>query len=173
MTKYMIFGQLGHVLNITSKTVVRKLHPREHTVLYLYPTDSTHVMVINTIDGRTRRIRAVDFRPYHKEMDPTHNVQVLFKAFIPKPTPTEITATSPAPTHHGQAKNYPHANLWAIAHNSELEYLDKSNFVTWTPSRQIPSNTKPIPLTMGYRYKRNAHGKLLRRRHDAQQEETK
>lgn len=64
VTKYMIFGQLGHVPHITNKTQVRKLYPRALTVRYLYATDPTHVMYINTAGGRTPRIRAVDFRAY-------------------------------------------------------------------------------------------------------------
>ena len=149
ITKYMIFGQLGHVPHITGKTLVRKLHPRALTVRYLIPTDPKHVMVINMGDGKMRRVRSVDFRPYHKEMDPNHNVKVLFKAFTPKPTPTEITATSPAPMHHGQAKNYPDAKPWALAHNSELDNLEKNKVITWIPSQKLPPGTKPIPLSMG------------------------
>ena len=58
----MIFGQLGHVPHITSKTLVRKLHERALTVRFLYATDPQHVMVIKTHDGKTRRIRTDDFK---------------------------------------------------------------------------------------------------------------
>ena len=65
---------------------------------------------------------------------------------------------------HGQARNYPDAHLWKKAHDKELDNLDNNKVVIWLPPKQIPNQTKPIPLTIGYRYKRNDPGEITERK---------
>ena len=52
--------------------------------------------------------------------------------------------------HHEQARNYPDEHLWKKARDKELDNLD-NKVVIWIPPKIIRKQTKPIPLTMGYR----------------------
>ena len=131
-------AQLGHVPNGTGTTKIHKLDHRALSVRYLYATDQRQIVVMNTTDGKTRRVRTVDFNSFHRDLDRNHISHVVFKAFNPKPTPTKITHTPPATMHHGQARKFPDTKLWAKAHNKELDNLDQKKVATWLPRITSP-----------------------------------
>ena len=162
--QFLIFGQLGHTPQLGNKAQLSKLQSRAATVRYLYATDAKHIVVLELSTNSCRRIRTVDFEPYYRETDPLAHNTNAFKTFAPHRTPSQITATTPAPCHHGQARNYPDAALWARAHNDELDALDRKKAIQWLPDHCIPKTAKLIPLTLGYWYKRDPQGTIVKRK---------
>lgn len=69
-----IFGQLGH---FPSKKPGPKLKPKAHVVRYLHRVQPNHILV-ETENGTTQRIRAVDFRPYDPFKDPKITTLAIF-----------------------------------------------------------------------------------------------
>lgn len=104
---------------------------------------------------KTRPARTADFNVCHRDRDPNIKVYAAFKVFNSRLTPTPITNTVSAPMNCSQPKHYPDATQRARTHKKELENLDQDNFITWLLPHKTPQTTKPIPLTMRYRYERN------------------
>lgn len=121
---FFVFVQLGSTPVLANRDQISKLESRSNTIRYLYASDLTHIVVFEKKTGRTRSIRTVNFRPCNRSQDPTARSMAAFKAFLPHPTPNGIITTTPARLHHGQAKRFPDAREWEIAHNSELENID-------------------------------------------------
>ena len=171
--QFHIFGQLGTTPNPRQRTTtIFKLNSRSRTVRYLYPTDDRHIMALDVNKSKTHRIRIVDFHPYFRTQDPKMTSTAAFKAFTPHRTPDELSISTPAPLNRGQARKYPDADLWSSAHNQELETLDTKRVILWTPDYLLPHNTHLIPLTMGYRYKRDKKATSRNGKHAARLEET-
>ena len=162
--QYLLLGQLGITPHMANRATVPKLHHRSITVRYLYATDPKHSVVLVLRTNKTMRIRTVNFNAYHKNRDPLATTTASFKAFTPNPTPEVITTTTPPPIHHGQARHYPDATLCELSQNAELDLLYERQVITWIPDHKLPPYTKPIPLTIGNRYKRDSEGQITKRK---------
>ena len=127
--QFLLFGQLGTVPELANRKQISKLAHRATPARYLHGIDKNHVMVLEIDTHKPRRGRCVNFQPYHSLTDPVASCTHATKAFLPHRTPTEVTYTTPAPAHPGQAKNYPDAGEWEKVHNAELDNLVAMNVV--------------------------------------------
>lgn len=155
------FGQLGHIPDYSPK---KKLQHRAHPARYLYGISLTHIMIHNLKTNACHTIRNVDFKPYHKHADPTITFATANKTVTLHRAPHFITPHTPPPLSRQQARKYPDAAEWEIAHNSELDILEKQHTFEWVPTHTIHPKTKLIPLMMLYRYKRSPQGDIMRRK---------
>lgn len=105
-------------------------------------------------------MRATNFRPYHRDKDPTHPHAAVFAYHSTRATPTQITPATPDPATFSQTQQYPDATQWAEAHDRELHTTDDKHTVRWLAPVDILPGVKPIPLTMCYRYKQNTDGTI-------------
>ena len=151
------FGQLGTAPNYAPKS---KLAARADPVRYMYAHSLTDITVFNLRTSRYQRLRCIDFKPYKKAADPAHSTRCAFSAFS-RHIPTTITTTTPPPRTYAQAKKYPDNHLWEAAHNKELDAIDNKKVVIWNTATPP---TKPISLTMSYRYKRDDVGNITERK---------
>ena len=122
-------------------------------------------MVLNIHSNVCHRIRALDFKQYHRATDPTYTTSAVFKTFTPHSTPTTVTNFTPAPLNPTQARKYPDAAAWSAAHDAELDQLDDKKAIAWlTDASRIPKTSRPLPLKMTYRYKRDGTGSITKRK---------
>ena len=141
-----------------------KLHSRADPCRYLFPSNETSITILNMKTNRAERARAIDFIPYDSQTDPAATTSAALKSFTMHRTPKFVNTTTPAPKTHGQAKRYPDADLWAEAHDNELNHIDDQNIINWIPDSEVPKGTRLIPLTMTYRYKRDERGTIISRK---------
>lgn len=158
---FLPFGTIGHVPDPAPK---KKLQSRSRPARYLCHNSAASITVLYTDTYKTGQARISDFHPIHPAIDPTIILAAAFKARPRHHTPSNITTATPPPTSTPQAQTYPDAHLWAHAHNDELEQLETQKAIEWLPPSEIPTNAKTISLTMTYRYKRDAQGKITDRK---------
>ena len=72
--------------------------------------------------------------------------------------PTTIHNTTAPPKTLKQARQYPDANKWAKAHDTELDQLDQMKAIDWKSQTSSSNRRDIIPTTMTYRYKRDKAG---------------
>lgn len=93
---------------------------------------------------------------------------MAFQANTKKPQPPQIpartTAHTPAPPNYRTARQYPDSQLWAVAHDNELSKIDNMRAIQWIPRNETPPKIRPLPLTMTYKYKRDATGHIEERK---------
>ena len=159
------FGQIGHI-PIPNPTT--KLEDRGTLVRYLAETDQDNILVAKTKTNQTLKIAALDFHPYTTMTDPTATTPFAFHTTKANPkrrnVPQHITPHTPAPSKHRLARQYPDAHLWSIAHDSELAKIDQMRAIDWIPRSLTHTKSKPIPLKMTYRYKRDSNGHIEERK---------
>ena len=155
------FGQLGSVPSLKPK---RKLETRSIPARYMYAKDDNYITILRIADNTYHQVRAIDFMPYTRSADPVAQTSYAFKARTIHPTPRTITKHTPAPLCHRQATRYPDAPMWAVAHDKELDTIDITKTIHWIKDDNTPPNIRPIPLSMGYRYKLNANGTIATRK---------
>ena len=168
------FGQLGYTPIL--KPHLPKLHNKATPVRYMYGLDETHICVQDIQTRRYKKMRAIDFRAYHKHSDPCLNTTATYKAHVhtkrkarstghstkrrtngtrrPQAVPTKIETTTPPPKNLKQARQYPDATQWGKAHDAELEQLDAMKAIDWHSQVKGTDRRNIIPTTMTYRYKR-------------------
>lgn len=156
------FGQLGHIVIATARTKIGKLDATATPNRNMYGIDENLIMVLNLRTGKYIQEQNTDFYSYNPQLDPALQTAGAFKAFTAHRTPKEITTSTPAPSFRGQAKRYPDAAEWQIAHDAELKSLENLQAIKWLPSSKLPA--KLIPLIMTYRYKRDHLGKITSRK---------
>lgn len=121
--------------------------------------------MINLHSGKKQNVRATDFKPYNRKLDPatlpTH-IPRAFKtssAAYKRRIPTEITSATPPPANPAMVRKYPDSQQWAIAHDKELDQLDEQKVAVWCyHKKDLPPGAVVIPLTIHYRYKRDQSG---------------
>ena len=175
MTRIFAFGQIDTAPIHAPRT---KLQGRSEPARYMYPISETHIMTMKIRNPRYRVIRAIDFKPYIRHQDPKFTSSMAFKTKTagaltrkraPGSTrhhtlPRSVDANTPAPPHLKAGRQYPDAEQWEIAHNAELDTLDKQKTIKWIPQKQVPSHATLIPLTMTYRHKRTPDGQIDKRK---------
>lgn len=154
------FGASG-CIPIPATKVKPELAPRARPARYLYPTDHAYVTVLLTDTTTRERVCAYDFHPIHPSLDQTTMLHRAFKVSYQQPTPTQIAHDTPPPAHPHQARRYPDATYWAMAHDAELEELEVQQAIMWLTPEQTPPDCRSISLTMTYRYSRNADGSIV------------
>lgn len=112
---------------------------------------------------KTRWVRTVGFRAYHRKLEPNHKANVAFKAFTPQPPRPK---SRPLPHHRCIMGNPPTTPTHVNGHKPttksfKLRYQQGSNMA---PPQQIPKSAKMVPLTMRYCYKRNWKGHIVGRK---------
>ena len=115
------FGQLGTIPIHAPK---QKLQARALQVRYSYGISEQLVRVQDIYTGSYHTARAADFVPYHRTMDPTAIIPHAFR-ITSHTIPTSITPSTPPPATLGAARRYLDATLWAKAHDTELQTLQK------------------------------------------------
>ena len=162
--KILAFGQLGFTPIL--KPNMPKLHSKATQVRYMYAYDETHICVQNIESRRYSKMRAADFRAYHKQSDPCENTNTVYRTQrTPRKKsrntvhiPNKIENTTVAPKTLKQAQQYPDADKWGQAHDKELDQLDKMQAIDWQSQTASNSRKDIIPTTMTYRYKRDQNG---------------
>lgn len=91
---------------------------------YLYALSATIVMILLTDTLTRTNYRRSDFRPLHRDLDPTTAMRHAFRAHYTAAIPLKISSSTAAPPSISHARRYPDADFWEIAHNEELEQLD-------------------------------------------------
>lgn len=154
------FAQYGTVVN---GNVQGKMAARSESVQYMYPVDQNHFQVRNINTGKKHKVRAANFKPYHKHLDTAILPLCIPKAFkvsaaaYKRRAPTTIT--TPAPVNTAMAGKYPDGEHWATAHDKELDQLDSQKVAIWCYTKaDLQVGAIVIPLTMHYIYKRNNEG---------------
>lgn len=117
--------------------------------------------------------RARDLFPYEVDHDPNaissaslafnESSNKSYKARRWHPTPTVITPTTPAPANLSQAMRYPDRDDWARAHDKELDKIDDMKTTNCISPDFIPPS-KPLPITIAYRYKWTTGLQLLQQK---------
>ena len=167
LQRFLIFGQFSTIPIHGSKS---KLHARSEPCQYLHPTSNTHAQVINLRNNKTQSIRLLDFHIYNPSSDPVNIIRYpqAFKLKLQdyhRPIPKDITNYTPAPANPHQARKYPDQQEWAIAHDQELDQLDDQDVAEWLyDENTLPKDAVKLPLTIHYRYKRNASGDIIERK---------
>ena len=71
----------------------------------------------------------------------------------PRAIPHTLDRTIASPKTLKQARRYPDAPQWAIAHNAEPDQIDSMNAIDWSAQTHPSKKRTIIPTTMKYRYK--------------------
>ena len=152
MTCIFAFGQIGTAPIHAPKT---KLQGRSEPSRHMHPISETHIMTITIRNPRYRVIRAVDFKPYTRQQDPTVTSNMAFKTNTastrtrtraPGSTPPRsVDATTPAPRHLKAARQYPDAEQWKTAHNTELDTLENKRQSNGYPRNKSPPHHPHSP----------------------------
>lgn len=109
-------------------------------------------------------VRLTDFNPHHPALDPTMHLASAFRTFKIQAIPDHINASTPPPQSRKAAAKYPDSAHWSIAHDKELDQLEQQQAFQWIPDTHKSKITKPIALTITYRYKRNEDGLVIGRK---------
>lgn len=167
------FGQMGSVHRHSPQK--RKLENSGQWVRYVYPVDRKRIMTMNEY-GTFRIVRIKNFHPYQSNRDPNaiskavfnfnSTLNNAFKARRWHPVPTVITPTTLPPSNLTQAIKYPDNQDWAKSHDAELDKIDEMKTIHWLSPDFSPAS-KPLPITMTYRYKWSTGMQLLRRKSSA------
>lgn len=158
---FLPFGAAGAIPDFRPK---QKLQSRARPARYLCHQSATLISILYTDTQTIGLVRLIDFHPTHPALDPATLLASAFKARSHHPTPELITPATLPPSSTSQAHRYPDAHLWAHAHNAEIDQLDDQGAIIWEQPDCIPPHTKPISLTMAYRYKRSATGVIIQRK---------
>ena len=155
-----MFGQPGVAYIPFNPASQAKLEPRGTPARYMHPIGHKQVCIYNMHTRQFQRIRTEDFHIYSADRDPCNALTSRSK--YTRPPPKHIDQFTPPPATVAQARKYPDAELWAKAHDAELDKLDQMGAFTWQPLP--PQHSAPIPMIMTYRYKRDNIGNINERK---------
>ena len=137
ISQILAFGQLGSIPSLIP--IKKKLQTRAEPVRYMHGIDENHIRIYNLRNHKYQIARTVNFSPYAHRLDPCRHSTITFHTATPtvhqlseqkrspreKPSsqrnvPVTITTNTPPPRSTAQARKYPDANFWQVAHDSEL-----------------------------------------------------
>lgn len=101
------------------------------------------------------------------EESPNVALNAKIRRRITQAIPKQITPVTPNPATRKQALRYPDRQLWAKSLNQELDKLDANGAIKWLQPADlglIPKNTRIIPLTLSFNYKRDKAGDIEERK---------
>lgn len=125
-----------------------KLTHRARPARYLYQLNSTPIFVLLIYSIARANYRTVDIRPIHLALNPSLTLSSAFRTRFNNPHSTIITPATAAPPSINHARRYPDAALCATAHEDEIAQLNAQRAIDCLPRKDVPSDCRPISLTM-------------------------